>query len=509
MTLFVATNQTSTQTLAVEQDFVLLPGITVTSEGYGLTNASGTNGGHTITIQGGIFSSNTGIALLRASNPVPFNNLISIGAAGSVVSLNGDGITTNSDKFTLLNAGSITAMGGSTSDSGLDIFASRTDITNSGTISSVSGDGIRISPTAFADSTGPQYLTNTGLIDGKVNGFNYAGMWLIGTNAGVIEGGTGVRVSGGLGWMILTNTGTIIGHDGIAVQSSTEGDVLNNTGIIDGDVHLDAGNDLYNAAGDGLVFGSVSGEAGFDTLIGGNQADDLYGGSDDDLLSGRGGDDLLNGGSGFDTIFGGGGDDDIDGGDESDLMTGGDGNDHILAGAGSDTARGGAGADTIEGAAGNDEIYGNGGDDLLTGDVGSDTIKGADGDDTIDGGGGADLLRGGAGEDLITGGGGRDTMAGGAGADVFIFANGDSGNNGGRDIILDFHDGEDMIDLSAIAGTIAFMGTDAFTGGSPQLRYFTSGANVVLEIDLTGNGSTNFQIQLNHLSAVDAADFFL
>jgi Ca2+-binding RTX toxin-like protein len=56
----------------------------------------------------------------------------------------------------------------------------------------------------------------------------------------------------------------------------------------------------------------------------------------------------------------------------------------------------------------------------------------------------ADTLDGGAGDDFIHDGAGADTLRGGAGADVFVFA-----RDGAVDVIADFQDGLDRIDVSA------------------------------------------------------------
>jgi serralysin len=94
----------------------------------------------------------------------------------------------------------------------------------------------------------------------------------------------------------------------------------------------------------------------------------------------------------------------------------------------------------------------------------------------------------------------------------------------GRDIINGFDRGllffspKDRIDLSAIdsnllvAGNQAFgfIGTGAFTGGgSGEVRYFLSGTNVIVEVDVRGDGNitANMQIQLNGIGGVNASNF--
>ena len=72
------------------------------------------------------------------------------------------------------------------------------------------------------------------------------------------------------------------------------------------------------------------------------------------------------------------------------------------------------------------------------------TIEGSAGNDALVGGSLADTIIGGAGDDTIEGGGGGDVMTGGAGRDTFTFAAG--GTDG--DIITDFTQGEDVLDLT-------------------------------------------------------------
>ncbi len=255
------------------------------------------------------------------------------------------------------------------------------------------------------------------------------------------------------------------------------------------------GDDLRGQAGDD----SVRGGAGDDLISGGGGADRLAGGGGADTARGGGGDDLVLGGAGGDRIRGGAGDDTLRGGGEGDLIHGDRGRDRLGGGAGDDTARGGGGEDfiaggrgadrlsggsaddTLRGDAGDDRMFGDSGDDLLRGGAGDDRLQGSGGDDTLIGGGGADVLVDGAGADRMTGGGGRD---------VFVFTGAASN---AKDIIGDFQDGLDRIDLSAIARVDAFSDLDvaAAVDGSTV----TIGARSV--ILLVGVAA----------SEIDAADF--
>jgi Ca2+-binding RTX toxin-like protein len=107
-------------------------------------------------------------------------------------------------------------------------------------------------------------------------------------------------------------------------------------------------------------------------------------------------------------MYGDAGDDTIYGGDASGNQSfGGDGDDSIVDGSGDAVLDGGAGNDFIGAGGGSDLFYGGDGD-------GADTITGEAGDDTIFGGAGADLLYGEDGADVFCGGAG-DTVVGGEG----------------------------------------------------------------------------------------------
>ena len=93
-----------------------------------------------------------------------------------------------------------------------------------------------------------------------------------------------------------------------------------------------------------------------------------------------------------------------------------------------------------------------------------------------------------------------------------------------RDIITDFINGTDRIDLSAIdANTLAggnnaftFIGTGVFSGGGAagaagagQLRYSFAGTDTLVEGDVNGDGTADFQIQLTGHHTMTAADLML
>ncbi len=282
-------------------------------------------------------------------------------------------------------------------------------------------------------------------------------------------------------------------------------------------------------------------------ISGGSEDETIQGGKHDDFLSGEAGDDTISGGAGDDYLFGGAGDDTLSGGDDADtfVFMGGhgtdtvtdfstsediiqldalrgitgfdsltitqDGDDAVIDlsdnGGGSIrledvnkddlsadnfqfTMSGTADNDTMEGGGNEDYILGFGGDDTLSGGGGNDHIEGGSGDDTIYGGAGLDSIFGGAGEDTLEGGAGDDELDGGADADTFVFAPGH-----GNDIILDFTNGEDTIDLTAITGITGF----------ENLTINKSGNDTV--IDLTDHGGGKIILQSVDSSVLDAEDF--
>lgn len=204
----------------------------------------------------------------------------------------------------------------------------------------------------------------------------------------------------------------------------------------------------------------------------------VYGSDFNDTLTGGAGIDTINGGADKDTIDGRAGDDQLNGQDDDDILNGGDGKDKLDGGNGNDT---------------------------LDGGVGDDDLKGQDGDDILIGGAGNDNLEGGDNTDVLYGGAGRDVMRGGADANIFRFDAGDS-TNALRDIIKDFQQGVDKIDLVSLLG-----GTDLVFGGTTPtvdgVWYRQSDGNTHIYADINGNTVAELVIQLNGRYNLLATDF--
>ncbi|MEP4196742.1 MAG: tandem-95 repeat protein [Aliishimia sp.] len=247
-----------------------------------------------------------------------------------------------------------------------------------------------------------------------------------------------------------------------------------------------------------------------ENVVGTDFDDRLVGDGADNTLDGGNGDDVLIGNGGNDTLFGRDGDDTLNGTGGNDVLNGGFGDDVLLGLGGADALDGDAGNDHIEGGLGVDVIDGGNDDDDIFGFFGADAIKGGNGDDDIRADGSADTIEGGAGRDRIVGGNGKDTVWGGAGndtlfgggghgngdglRDVFVFKSAANGG-GGFDIIRDFENNIDKIDMSESGYSDA---ADVIADASQV------GADVEINFDFAG------LLRINDFTLADlnAGDFF-
>ena len=123
--------------------------------------------------------------------------------------------------------------------------------------------------------------------------------------------------------------------------------------------------------------------------------------------------------------------------------------------------------------------YGNGANNAMVGNTSNNRLEGLGGNDTL-----AGLA-------------GCDTLAGGANDDTFRFLTTlDSAVGGLRDVITDFDDlGNDVVDLTLMAGVSSYIGTANFTAAG-QVRAIVSGANVLIQINTVGAGIAESEILL-------------
>ena len=161
----------------------------------------------------------------------------------------------------------------------------------------------------------------------------------------------------------------------------------------------------------------------------------------------------------------------------------------------------------------NDLVKGNGEDNIVHGGGGNDEVRGREGDDTLTGDDGGDELRGNRGDDTLLGGAGSDTLKGGRGEDIFAFAE----FKAGKDAILDFVRGKDVIDLSAIdarAATVEddpfdFIGRLPFSGDAGELRYRVQAGDAIVKGDTDGDGQADFVLRVADTYRLDEGDFIL
>ena len=142
----------------------------------------------------------------------------------------------------------------------------------------------------------------------------------------------------------------------------------------------------------------------------------------------------------FRSLFGLTGNDSLVGSSSDDYFEGDAGNDTINGFSGNDAAYGGSGDDLFYGLGGDDTLYGDAGDDMIEGNTGDDNLFGGLGADSIAGGGGTDVLNGGAGNDVLSSDrldssadfsrGSGETLTGAEGEDTIIFSNADQVSGG-------------------------------------------------------------------------------
>jgi uncharacterized surface protein with fasciclin (FAS1) repeats len=151
-----------------------------------------------------------------------------------------------------------------------------------------------------------------------------------------------------------------------------------------------------------------------------------------------------NGTNDVDFVVSGNRNDNIFVGRDNDLVDGNGGNDFILLGSGNDLGLGGDGRDRLFGSFGNDTLKGDADKDQLFGDNGSD---------------------------IINGGAGTDRLSGGRGTDTFVFEEGSE-----RDLIIDFKNGTDKIDVSDL-------GFDDFADLRDSAEISREGRWIVIEFE--------------------------
>jgi Ca2+-binding RTX toxin-like protein len=155
---------------------------------------------------------------------------------------------------------------------------------------------------------------------------------------------------------------------------------------------------------------------------------------------------------------------------------------------------------------------------VIWGNSGNDYMSGMAGDDELRGSGGADTLNGDDGDDLLVGGPGGDTLDGGLGLDMIRIGYWEAGVGSEADIVNNFEQGSDKVDVSGwdadinTGGNQAFtwIGSAAFSGAAGEMRYWTDGfSTTTVEADYDGDEIADFEIVFAGDLPLTAADFIL
>ena len=146
-------------------------------------------------------------------------------------------------------------------------------------------------------------------------------------------------------------------------------------------------------------------------------------------------------------------------------------------------------------------------------------IEGGDPDNSIVGSRVNDIIVTKEGDDFLRGGLGKDVLTSDSGEDVFDFNRAVESTRGAanRDVIMDFEQGQDHIDLSNLDGKskkgdqfFKFIGDNHFHHKQGELHYRAIDADtVILEGDRNGDGKADFQVEVNGVGSLTIDDLFL
>lgn len=453
----------------------IAPTASIQAIGSGVTATSSATSGTTVTNNGSVTSRGFFAINLEGGGD---NRIVNAGVASA-----------DQAALRVVGSGRIDNTGlASGEDIGVQAVTGGATIFNSGVVAGNTGVSLAGGQQTFAHR-----LTNTGEISGRFAGVASVSQETVIVNSGEITSSSASdatiahqNTDANRAYR-LTNSGEIVSA-GFAYEGSLATDLIENSGMIVGRVSLGEGSDIY-VGRHGLQQGPVFGDGGFDLLVGGEGADDLFGGSEADVLRGLGADDVLRGGTENDQLFGGNGDDELFGEGGEDTLRGNVGNDRLDGGLDADEIFGGRGDDDLKGAEAPDLLRGGRGDDLLDGGIFSDRLFGGLGDDELLGGGGFDRLQGGRGDDALTGG---------AASDVFVMR-----RRNDDDVILDFQNGMDQVDLTAFGLRPAQFAAVV----APALNDAGGGA-AFLDLGALG-GAGSVLIQGLAFAQADASDFIL
>ena len=317
----------------------------------------------------------------------------------------------------------------------------------------LSGNGITATIDGTANSaTVDKGSAGTDTIVDIANPFDNDGVGFYGTNNADTFN---LRLGDGQ-WMQVDGRA---GDDTFNVQSGSRGSVRISYSSSPGGIRVDLGAGRVRNDGHGDI-DTISGNVR--EIRGSDFSDTIIGSGNDESFIGRQGNDTIDGGGGWDRLrF-----------DRSGQTIG-----NVVVDLAEGTAKG---------------TWNGNGFSYRISDI--EEIRSGPGDDNLRGDAGNNTLRGYAGDDILEGGAGDDRLHGGDGDDVFIF-----GPGHGRDEIVDFTDGDDVIILLGLG----LSKSDVMSVAGP----WSEGVGVW--IDLTGHGGGQISLWGFDFNNLDGSDFLL
>jgi Ca2+-binding RTX toxin-like protein len=434
MTKHVVSTDTTSQIVIGTQadDWVVKDGVLVNVSNEVAIGFNAQSSDATLTVNGWV-NATSGIFNAAAIGDYGSNTQINVGQSGHVSS-DFTGISLVGDDASLDNAGSVQSSG----FYGIYTAGIGHVVENSGKI---------YGPNGIYASTGALEVFNSGTIGGEYGLYSKAGNTSVHNHSGGTISGTTTAIE------LNTEIGdhaTVINHGKIggtgldSIDGFAGDERIVNFGSIEGTLSTGDGSDRLVLKAGSTIDGNVSMGDGDDTL---------------DLRQGAFGNSLFSGGYGDDTY----------------LVSSRSAKLGEESGAGIDTVR-----STISYTLhyefeklvllGKDDLggHGNSADNWLYGNKGDNHLSG------------------GSGSDVLFGMSGTDTLTGGTGQDYFVF-----GNGYGKDMITDFEDGTDIINLHYVSGVTSFADINKIS---------QEGSNVEIHL---GHGQV---LTLENMSAANLSD---
>jgi Ca2+-binding RTX toxin-like protein len=301
MALFItASNAVS---YAVSGDVVLLPGVTIWSDGIETIWELEDDFASFVQIDGNVRCAGENAISMRSGSGNP-SDLVMIGSTGSVrADTSHFGVLMDGNAARVVNDGTIS--GGGAVGLSSTFFAR---VENAGALIAFGAAAVDCASSASVQ------VVNSGVIRGESGiafSSSYGQVYNTGTITAADADGAGVDAAAANGFCVVRNTG-LIEAPVTAIRGGATGVLVVNQGEILGDIRFGTSSDELRGR-DGMVEGAVSGGGGNDRLFSGRGDDSVNGDARADTLRGNDGDDLLNGGPGNDTLRGDAGDDTLTG----------------------------------------------------------------------------------------------------------------------------------------------------------------------------------------------------